>query len=66
MTKRRRFKQIDPLDKRLSDEVIRLRKEADDSPPGAERDQLVRRARQAETTAHLSEWLNSPGLKPPI
>jgi hypothetical protein len=66
MTRRRRFKQIDPLDKRLSDEAIRLRQEADDTPPGVESDQLVRRARQAETAAHMSEWLNSPGLKPPI
>ena len=27
--------------------------------------ELIRKARRAETTAHLSEWLNSPGLQPP-
>ena len=66
MQKRRRFKQIDPLDKRLSEEAQRLRIEAEDTPPGAEREGLLRRARLAETGAHLSEWLNSPGLRSPV
>jgi hypothetical protein len=26
---------------------------------------LLRRARQAETAAHISEWLSSPGLASP-
>jgi hypothetical protein len=65
MERRRRFKQTDPLDKRLSQEAERLRREARDAPPGAEREQLVRKARQAETAARMSEWLNSPGLKAP-
>jgi hypothetical protein len=26
---------------------------------------LMRRARQAETASHMSEWLKSPGLQPP-
>ena len=65
MDKRRRFKQIDPLDKRLSQEVIRLREEARKTPPGEERDRLIRRARVAETAAKMSEWLNSSGLKAP-
>ena len=60
---RRRFKQIDPLDKRLSEEVQRLRKQAQGTPPGIERERLLRRARQAETASHIGEWLNSPGLK---
>lgn len=30
-----------------------------------ERDELLREARQAETTAHINEWLSSPGLAPP-
>lgn len=65
MQKRRRFKQIDPLDKRLSEEVERLRKEARGTPPGVAREQILRRARQAETAAKMSEWLSSPGLRPP-
>jgi hypothetical protein len=65
MQERRRFKQIDPLDKRLSEEAERLRKEARGTPPGVERDRLIRLARQAETGARISDWLRSPGLRPP-
>ena len=31
----------------------------------AEREGLLRRARQDEAASHMSEWLNSPGLQPP-
>jgi hypothetical protein len=62
---RRGFKQIDPLDKRLAEEAQRLRKEARGTPPGVERERLIRKARQTETTSHINEWLNSPGLKSP-
>jgi hypothetical protein len=65
MQKRRRFRQTDPLDKRLSEEANRLRKEAERTPPGAERDRLIRLARLAETATHMSEWLQSPGLPGP-
>ena len=65
MQKRRRFKPIDPLDKRLSEEAERLRQEARDTPPGVEREGLLRRARQAETASHITEWLNSGGLQTP-
>jgi hypothetical protein len=34
-------------------------------PPGTVRDELVRKARRAETGSHLTEWLTSPGLRPP-
>jgi hypothetical protein len=34
-------------------------------PPGPEREIALRKVRQAETAAHLDEWANSPGLKPP-
>ena len=66
MQERQRFKPIDPLDKRLSEEAERLRKVARGTPPGVERDRLVRRARLAETASHMSEWLSSKGLRPPI
>ena len=62
---RRRFKQITPLDQRLEEQAKRLRKEAQGTPPGVEREKLVRRARQTETAAHIQEWLSSPGLQPP-
>ena len=62
MQERRRFDKIDPLDSRLPEEAERLRKEARGTPPGVERDRLIRRARLAET---VTEWLSSPGLKAP-
>ena len=65
MQERQRFELIDPLDNRLSEEAERLRKEARGTPPGVERDRLIRRARLAETASHMSEWLSSKGLQPP-
>ena len=32
---------------------------------GPQRDALVRKIRQLDTAAHMSEWLSSPGLQPP-
>jgi len=63
--RRRRFEQIDPLDERLSEVAKHLRKQAQGTPPGIEREKLLRRARQAEIASRTSEWLSSPGLKPP-
>ena len=65
MQQRRRFKQSDSLEERLAEEAKRLREEAELLPPGAVRDEMIRKARQAETGSHMSEWLSSPGLRPP-
>jgi hypothetical protein len=62
---RRRFKQNQSLEERLSEEAKRLREEAKLLPPGGLRSEMIRRARQAETGAHISEWLRSPGLQAP-
>jgi hypothetical protein len=62
---RRRFKQTVSLAIRLSKEAKRLREEAKLLPPGTVREALLRKARQAETGSHMSEWLRSPGLEPP-
>jgi hypothetical protein len=62
---RRRYGQSDPLEDRLAEEAKRLREEAKELRPGAARDDLIRKARQAETGAQMSEWLRSPGLRPP-
>ena len=62
---RRHFKQTVSLDQRLSVEAQRLRKEAWGTPPGIERNNLIRRARQAETASQMTEWLTSPGLASP-
>jgi len=50
---------------RLEEQAKLLRKEAQGTPPGIERDKLIRKARQAEAAAHLQQWLTSPGLKSP-
>ena len=62
---RRRFDQTQSLEVRLADEAKRLREKAKTLKPGAARDGLIRRARQAETGAHISEWLRPSGLQPP-
>ena len=62
---RRRIKQTLSLEDRLSEESKRLRDEAKALPPGAARNELIRKARQAETGSHISAWLRSPGLQPP-
>jgi hypothetical protein len=62
---RRKFKHTQSLEVRLAEEAKRLRQEAKLLPPSVERDELIRRARQAETALHMSEWLTSPGLQPP-
>lgn len=63
---RRRIKQTQSLEERLAEEADRLRKEAGALPPSSERDELIRRARRAETASQMNEWLTSPGLQPPI
>jgi hypothetical protein len=62
---RRRFKQTRSLEERLAEEAKRLREEAKLLPPGAVREALLRKARQAETGSHMSGWLASPGLQSP-
>jgi hypothetical protein len=62
---RRPIQHDTPLDQRPIEEARRLRKEARGTPPGVARDMLIRQARQAETAAHMQEWLSSAGLQPP-
>jgi hypothetical protein len=63
--RRRHFTQTESLEVRLANEAAKLRKEARGTPHGVERERLMRRARQAETGSHISEWLSSPGQQPP-
>jgi hypothetical protein len=57
--------ETDQLEDLLTTEAKRLREEAELLPPGAVRQQVLRKARQAETGSHISEWLRSPGLRSP-
>jgi hypothetical protein len=59
---RNQLKPVRSFEQRLADEAQRLRKEAKGTPPGIERERLIRRARQAETA---SQWTRSPSLQPP-
>jgi hypothetical protein len=62
---RRRFKQTVPLEERLRTQAQADREKAKALPPCREREDLLLRARRADTASHLTEWLNSPGLQPP-
>ena len=65
MQRRRHFKQKHSLEVRLAKEAKELRQRAKQLPPCPEREALLRKARQDETAAHLTEWLTSPGLQAP-
>jgi hypothetical protein len=61
----RRFRENASLDQRLTEKAQRLRKEAQGTPSGVTRDELIRQAQQAETASHMLEWLSAPSLQPP-
>jgi hypothetical protein len=65
VVRRRRFKKPSDLVARLKAEASHLRKQAQGMPAGVRRDELMQKARQAETTARVTEWATSPGLQPP-
>jgi hypothetical protein len=65
MQKRRRFKHTQSLKDRLALFQEDARKAADELPPGPARQNMLDKARLAETAMHLDEWINSPGLQPP-
>jgi hypothetical protein len=62
---RRSFKPSAPSNHRLEEQAKRLRKEARGTPPGVEREKLIRLARQAETSSHIQKWLTSHGQQAP-
>ncbi len=59
MPERRRFTQTTSLEERLAKEATQLRKQAQGTPPGIERDLLVRKARRAKSASRMTEWLAS-------
>jgi hypothetical protein len=63
---RRHVKHTATFEERLAEEAIKFKEAAEKQPPGSTaRELLLRRARQAETASHISNWLSSPGLQPP-
>jgi predicted RNase H-related nuclease YkuK (DUF458 family) len=65
MQHRRRFKQITSLEQRLAEEAQRLREQAKKLPPGPDQERLLRKAREDEMVAQMTDWITSPGLQPP-
>jgi hypothetical protein len=63
--KRFRFKQDKALGEQLIKEARLAREKAEQSPPGEERADVLKKTRQADTVAHIDEWVNSSGLQPP-
>ena len=61
-TRRRLKQQLSPQDQ-LASFAKTAREVAAFLPPGAEKDELLRKARQADATAHLKEWIESAGLR---
>jgi hypothetical protein len=57
--------QIEKIRERLVRKAEQARERAKVLPPGCERDALLKKASQADTLAHIEEWLFSPGLRPP-
>lgn len=65
MPKRRRFKQIETFTDRLATFANLMRERASLLPSGIEKEELLSKARRADTAAHMNDWVNSPGLQPP-
>jgi hypothetical protein len=65
MKTRRQFKQTEPLQVRLAAFAKDARDRAATLPAGAEREDLLKRARQADTASRIDDWANSSGLQPP-
>lgn len=61
----RRFKQASSFAERLAAEAERCREAASHLPPGQQRDLLLQKARQADTAAHIDDWVNSRELRSP-
>jgi hypothetical protein len=65
MFQRQRFEQTKSLQDRLKKFASDVRARAAELPPGTEKDELLQRARQADTASHVHDWAYSPGLQPP-
>jgi hypothetical protein len=64
MPEQRQFKQMESLKERLGTFAKDMREKAA-RLSGPERDDLLTKARQADTASHLDDWANSTGLQRP-
>jgi hypothetical protein len=63
IAQRNRFKQNETFEFRLQMEAAKLRKQAEGMPAGIRRDELLRKAHQADATVHMNQWLTVPFLQ---
>jgi hypothetical protein len=63
--RRRRSKQSESLQDRLMKFAKDAREKASRLPPGSEREDMLRKARQADTASHMNDWINSLELQSP-
>jgi hypothetical protein len=62
---KRRLEPVPSSKDRLAAVAKETREKADQLQPGMERDEMLKKARRAETEAHLNDWANSSGLQTP-
>jgi hypothetical protein len=62
---RSRVKHEKTFQELMAEEAQRFKEAAATLPRGTAQELLLKRARQAETASHMSEWLSSRGLQPP-
>jgi hypothetical protein len=63
--KGRHFTQTSSLEESLLYDVEHFRQQAEQLPHGPAHGAVVRKIRQNETAAHISDWLSSPRLRQP-
>jgi hypothetical protein len=61
----RQIKHAASLEERLGHLAQQCGERAKTLPPGSEREEMMRKTQQADTAAHLSRLVASPGLQPP-
>lgn len=64
--KRNRRKHTISFDERLMTAAKEARQAAQSLPLGAEREDLLKKARQVEAARRINGWLTSRGLGPPL
>lgn len=65
MPQRHRFRQSVSLKGRLTVFIRTMQEQADAEPDGPKRDELLEKARKAETAVEMDGWTNSRELQPP-
>ncbi len=65
MMEQQRFTRKSSLHDRLIALAQQTREKASLLAPGLEQQEMLRKARQADTAVHMDDWLNSPGLRSP-